>query len=129
MTLWILWIFLISRLGLIKSQANIDGSLEEAVISLIWVSPRLEVEVEEMKVIGEQLRSKYGVDFYKSAIGDKMEKVNKVLIRKMGVQAPAKGLVELYIVEISKSYNVPFTPDPAVIEALRPPPFNPNSKN
>lgn len=36
-------------------------------------------------------------------------------MHKLGVQAPPKILIERYMVEIAKSYNVPFEPDPAVM--------------
>ena len=34
---------------------------------------------------------------------------------KLGVQAPPRGLIEKYLEEIAKTYNVPFVPDPDVI--------------
>ena len=38
-------------------------------------------------------------------------------MHKLGVEAPPKKLVEMYMEEIAKSYNIPFTPDPAVMIA------------
>ena len=37
-------------------------------------------------------------------------------MHKLSVQAPPKALVERYMVEIAKSYNVPFEPDPSVMQ-------------
>jgi vacuolar protein sorting-associated protein IST1 len=34
---------------------------------------------------------------------------------KLGVQAPPKILIERYMIEIAKTYNVPFEPDPSVM--------------
>lgn len=36
-------------------------------------------------------------------------------MHKLSVQAPPKPLVERYMVEIAKTYNVPFEPDPSVM--------------
>lgn len=37
-------------------------------------------------------------------------------MHKLSVQAPPKALVERYMVEIAKTYNVPFEPDPTVMQ-------------
>ena len=34
---------------------------------------------------------------------------------KLGVQAPPKRLVENYLVEIARSHNVAYEPDPAIL--------------
>lgn len=36
-------------------------------------------------------------------------------MHRMNVSAPPKRLVENYMVEIAKTYNVPFEPDPLVM--------------
>ena len=40
-------------------------------------------------------------------------------MHKLSVAAPAKLLVENYMMEISKSYKVPFEPDPTVMMVSR----------
>jgi hypothetical protein len=40
--------------------------------------------------------------------------ITQVLV-KMGLHAPPKSLIENYMIEIAKAYNVPFTPDPAML--------------
>lgn len=42
-------------------------------------------------------------------------KVSSKVMNKMSVQAPARHLVERYLQEISKAYNVPFEPDQRVL--------------
>ena len=39
-------------------------------------------------------------------------------MHKLGVQAPPKALVERYMIEIAKTYNVPFDPDPSVMQEV-----------
>ena len=69
---------------------------------------------------------------------NKCEKVNQRLMLKMSEQAPGELLVEKYLVEITKSHNVPFKPDPSL--AVRdpdffyskmddPPNYDPNKQN
>ena len=52
---------------------------------------------------------------------NKNEKVNERLLQKMSEQAPGELLVEKYLVEIAKSHNVPFKPNPEL--AVRDPDF------
>jgi len=44
------------------------------------------------------------------------ETVNARLIVKLSPQPPPKTLVENYLIEIARSHNVAFEPDPSVIE-------------
>lgn len=52
---------------------------------------------------------------------NKCEKVNERLMVKLSEQAPGDLLVEKYLVEIAKSHNVSFKPDPEI--AVRDPNF------
>ncbi len=85
------------------------------------MTPRLESECAELKVIADELESKYGKDFAQLCRANKMNKVNERLMLKMSEQAPGELLVEKYLVEIAKSHNVKFTPNPEI--AVRDPYF------
>jgi vacuolar protein sorting-associated protein IST1 len=39
---------------------TLDEGLAEAISSLLWVAPRLQTDVAEMKVIADLLTAKYG---------------------------------------------------------------------
>ena len=41
--------------------------------------------------------------------------VNFQVLIKMGVAAPPKKLIEQYMIEIAKSFNIPFEPDPTAL--------------
>ena len=41
------------------------------------------------------------------------------LKHKISVKAPPKLLVERYLIEIAKSHNVPYEPDPSVLNVSR----------
>lgn len=45
---------------------------------------------------------------------DAVETISQKLKHKMSIQAPPKILVENYLIEIAKNYNVAYTPDPQV---------------
>lgn len=106
---------LLARFGLIQTQKELDPGLEESISSLIWAAPRLQTDVQEMKAISEQLTAKYGKEFGQACRTNALNNVSEKVMHKLGVQAPPKILVERYMIEIAKSYNVPFEPDPSVM--------------
>lgn len=106
---------LLARFGLIQQMKTLDEGLSEAISSLIWVAPRLQTDVAELKTIAEQLTQKYGKQYALACRDNAVGTVNEKLMHKMGVQAPPKMLVEQYLYEIAKSHNVPYEPDPEVM--------------
>ncbi|KAL4232772.1 Vacuolar protein sorting-associated protein ist1 [Mactra antiquata] len=106
---------LLARFGLIQTQKELDPGLEEAIASLIWASPRLQTDCGELKVIADQFTHKYGKEFGQACRTNALENVSEKVMHKLGVQAPPKILIERYMIEIARSYNVPFEPDPSVM--------------
>lgn len=106
---------ILARFGLIQTQKELDPGLEEAIASIIWASPRLQADVQELKLVTDQLTSKYGKEFAQACRTNELNNVNEKVMHKLGVQAPPKILVERYMMEIAKTYNVPFEPDPSVM--------------
>ncbi|XP_041453885.1 IST1 homolog isoform X2 [Lytechinus variegatus] len=103
---------LLARFGLINSMKTVDESLQESIASVIWVAPRLSQDVTELKVIAGQLRGKYGKEFFDICVADREDWVNSRLKHKMSVKAPAQTLVENYLIEIARSHNIPYVPNP-----------------
>ncbi|NXG79502.1 IST1 protein, partial [Baryphthengus martii] len=85
---------LLARFGLIQSMKELDSGLAEAVSTLIWAAPRLQSEVAELKIVTSLVFQ---------------------LMHKLSVEAPPKILVERYLIEIAKNYNVPYEPDSVVM--------------
>lgn len=106
---------LLARFGLIETQQYCDEGMIEAVTSLIWVAPRLQSDVQELRIVAEQLGLKYGKKFAHEASVNSNETANQRLILKLSPNPPPKSLVENYLVEIARSHNVAFRPDPAVL--------------
>lgn len=102
---------LLARMGLIQSMKELDDGLEEPIASIIWATPRLQGECQELKVISEQLGLKYGKEFLLSCQRNELNNVNEKLIHKLGVQAPPRMLVEKYLEEIAKSFSVSYIPE------------------
>ncbi|XP_055373369.1 IST1 homolog isoform X2 [Condylostylus longicornis] len=113
---------LLARFGLITQMKELDDGIAEAVSSLVWVCPRLQSDVSELKVISDIFINKYGKDFAehsRTATGN--HRVSEKLMSKLAIQAPPKLLVEKYLIEIANNYSVEYEPDPEVMkEDLRP---------
>ncbi|XP_028595648.2 IST1 homolog isoform X2 [Podarcis muralis] len=106
---------LLARFGLIQSMKELDSGLAEAVSTLIWAAPRLQAEVAELKMVADQLCAKYSKEYGKLCRSNQIGTVNDRLMHKLSVEAPPKILVERYLIEIAKNYNVPYEPDSVVM--------------
>ncbi|XP_076466842.1 IST1 homolog [Babylonia areolata] len=106
---------LLARFGLIQTQKELDPGLEEAIASLIWATPRLQADIMEFKPITEEFSAKYGKEFAQACRSNSLSNVSEKVLHKLSVQAPPKTLVEQYMVEIAKSYSVPFEPDASLM--------------
>merc|ERR1712076_116597 len=105
---------LLARFGLIQQMKNLDDGLAEAISSLIWVAPRLQADIAELKMVSDQLVSKYGKPYGLACRENAVGTVSEKLMHKMSVQAPPKLTVEKYLIEIAKYYNVDYMPAPQV---------------
>ena len=94
---------------------ELDPGLEEAIASLIWATPRLQADIMEFKPIADEFAAKYGKEFALACRSNELSNVSEKVMHKLSVQAPPKTLVERYMEEIAKSYNVPFVPDASVV--------------
>ncbi|KAH8020595.1 hypothetical protein HPB51_002544 [Rhipicephalus microplus] len=102
---------LLARFGLLQQMKTLDEGLSEAVSSLIWVAPRLQADVAELKAVADQLAIKYGKPYAQAARDNGLSTVSPKLMQKLSVQAPPRLLVEQYLIEIAKSHDVPYEPD------------------
>lgn len=107
---------LLARYGLIQQMKTLDEGLAEPISSLIWVAPRLQTDVAELKVISEQLTAKYGRPYTDACREEAVTSISEKLKHKMSVQSPPKILVEKYLIEIAKNYNIEYEPDPQVMK-------------
>ncbi|CAG8600112.1 1450_t:CDS:2 [Ambispora leptoticha] len=102
---------LLARFGMIEQMKQCDPGIQEAVYTLIYAAPRS--EIKELNMVRDQLISKYGKEFALTAIDNKDNCVNDRVVHKLKVLTPDRYLVNSYLEEIAKSYNVNWTPDPS----------------
>ncbi|XP_044751621.1 IST1 homolog isoform X1 [Coccinella septempunctata] len=107
---------LLARFGLVTNMKELDEGISEAVSSLIWVAPRLQSDCNELKVISDLLTAKYGINFADACRVESVETINDRLKHKLAIHSPPKLLVEKYMIEIAKSFNIPYEPDPQIME-------------
>ncbi|CAH1388501.1 unnamed protein product [Nezara viridula] len=106
---------LLSRFGLLQEIKGLDPSIAEAVSSLLWVAPRLATEVEELKIISDQLTLKFGKKYTEECRSSSVDAISEKLKHKLTIQAPPKILIEKYLIEIAKIFNISYEPDPQVM--------------
>ncbi|XP_018899847.1 IST1 homolog isoform X2 [Bemisia tabaci] len=106
---------LISRFGLFAEEKELQPSLAEAVSSILWVAPRMESDIPELKVISEQIGIKVGKKYVEACRLEMVDTISDKLKHKMGVQPPPKILVEKYLIEIAKNYDIHYEPDQQVM--------------
>lgn len=103
---------LLARYGMIVNMKELDPGLAEAVSSLIWAAPRM-LEVSELRVISKQLCAKYSKEYGVLCRTNQIGTIGSQLMNKLSTKPPPRILVEQYLIEIAKSYNVPYETDSA----------------
>ncbi|VDL98555.1 unnamed protein product [Schistocephalus solidus] len=88
----------ISRFGLFSSEKECDKGLTEAIATILWVSPRMQADVPELKVVREQLINKYGKEFVDACLSNAASVVNPKVMRNMNLHAPPCNICEMYLV-------------------------------
>ncbi|KAL1514166.1 hypothetical protein ABEB36_003470 [Hypothenemus hampei] len=107
---------LLARFGLIQNMKELDDGIAEAVSSIIWVAPRIQSDIQEIKVIADLLGAKYGQPYVDACRLESLETISPKLKHKLSIQSPPKLLVEKYVIEIAKVFDIPYEPDPQVME-------------
>ena len=71
---------LITRFGLIEQVKTLDDGLAEAVSSLLWVAPRLQTDISELKVVSDLLTQKYGKQYAQAARDNQLPTISEKLV-------------------------------------------------
>ncbi|KAK9766496.1 Vacuolar protein sorting-associated protein ist1 [Basidiobolus ranarum] len=101
---------LLSRFGYIEQINQCDPAIIEAVHTIIYAGMRIS-EVKEFLAIRDQFAAKYGREFVVSALDNRDNTVNPRIIHKLQVHTPEPFLVNQYLSDIAKAYNVNWKPD------------------
>jgi len=106
----------LARVGLIQMSNSIDIGLQEPINSIIWVQPRITDDCVELKTVVDELMKKYGKEHIQQCRQGMLDKhISTKLQDKLNQHSPKKSLVENYLIEIARNYNVDFTPDQAAL--------------
>ncbi|RNA37009.1 IST1 -like protein [Brachionus plicatilis] len=106
---------LLARFGLIEKMKELDPGLDEAIGTLVWASPRISNDIQEFKLIGDAFSQKYGKKYADACKADTLNNVNEKVKKRLGLEPPSKLLVEQYLIEIAKNFNMPYEPDQSVM--------------
>ncbi|GAA5797863.1 hypothetical protein HPULCUR_003259 [Helicostylum pulchrum] len=96
---------LLARFGLLETYKICEESIAEAVNTIIWAAPRVG-EAKELGLVRDQLASKFGKEFMMQALENEDERVNPRIVMKLQVNAPDPFLVERYLEEIARAYDI-----------------------
>ncbi|KAJ1917293.1 Vacuolar protein sorting-associated protein ist1, partial [Tieghemiomyces parasiticus] len=99
---------LLARLGLLDQMKQCDPTLVEAIHSLLYATPR--VEVQELAVVRDQFAMKFGKEFVLKGAENTDNTVNPRLLLKLSWEVPAPFLVDAYLQEIARSCRVDWKP-------------------
>ncbi|KAJ6623080.1 DUF292-domain-containing protein [Mycena sp. CBHHK59/15] len=103
---------LLARFGLLDQNAREpDPGIAEGVCSIIHAAPR--TELKELHVLRDILMHKYGREFSMGVMENRDGCVSDRVVRKLGNATPSSELVDAYLNEIAKAYNVEWAPHPA----------------
>lgn len=90
------------------SRGEVDPGLREAVCSIIYCCHQ--TELKELVQLGDMLKVRYGREFAQ----DVMANVNQAfvpekIVKRCSIDPPPSELVDLYLGEIARAYEVPFS--------------------
>lgn len=101
---------LLARVLLILDlQRNVaDGGLCEAILSIIYCGGHS--EIKELATLGDLLKMRYGMEFAKRVLENQdFEYVPEKIVKRCDVSPPSETLVDMYLVEIARTYEVPYS--------------------
>lgn len=101
---------LLARISIIldTSRTGVDPSLKEAILSIIYASPH--TELKELSGIKDIFLYKYGHEFGRAVLDNEDESyVPSKIVKRCQVDPPPETLVDLYLCEIAKAYEAPYS--------------------
>lgn len=92
--------------SLISFSRDPEPSLVEPVAAVIHCAPR--VELRELHILRDMLAARYSREWVQAAIDNKDDIVGSRVSSRLKIFTPGPELVDLYIAEICKAYDVAF---------------------
>ncbi|EEA26435.1 Vacuolar protein sorting-associated protein ist1 [Talaromyces marneffei ATCC 18224] len=90
-----------------EANSYINAGLDEAAVAIFYSCPRFPREVKELTTLRLLLMERWGKEFATLAQDNNVAiKIPERLVKKLRVKPPSTELVESYLREIAKAYNV-----------------------
>jgi len=100
---------LIARFGLLdQNTRDPDPGVSEGVYAIIYAAPR--TELKELHVLRDILMHKYGRDLSAAVMENRDGIVTERVARKLTIATPSTELIDAYLSEIGRAYNVHWVP-------------------
>lgn len=98
---------LLARFGILDQPVREpDPAVVEGVNSVIYAAPR--TELRELHILRDLLMHKYGREYSAGVMENRDNCVTDRVVRKLVVETPSAELVDAYLTEIAKAYNVKY---------------------
>jgi vacuolar protein sorting-associated protein IST1 len=100
---------LLARIGMITdpNKVTCDANIIDAVQSIIYSAQY--TELKEMVQLKELFIYKYGIEFGKVSVDNSDNHVPEKIVKRCEIEVPSENLVNLYLCEISKAYEAPYS--------------------
>lgn len=103
-----------------------EGGLKEAILSIIYCCSY--TEITELTTLGDLLKIRYGAEYAHRVLENTdFEYVPEKITKRCDVMPPAEELVDMYLIEIARTYEVPYSGLP--VETLDVDTSNPDEDN
>lgn len=107
---------LLARFGILDQPVREpDPAVVEGVNSVIYAAPR--TELRELHILRDLLMHKYGREYSAGVMENRDTCVTDRVVRKLVVETPSAELVDAYLTEIAKAYNVKYVSEFSTSEA------------
>ena len=98
---------LLARFGILDQPVREpDPAVVEGVNSVIYAAPR--TELRELHILRDLLMHKYGREYSAGVMENRDNCVTDRVVRKLVAETPSAELVDAYLTEIAKAYNVKY---------------------
>lgn len=89
-------------------RTTVDSGLKEAVLLIIYASHH--TELSELSNLSDMMRIKYGHEFVVQVMANEnKEYVPEKIVKRCDINPPSPELVDLYLTEIARAYEVPYS--------------------
>ena len=110
---------LLARLNVVIQESELKPEVAEAVCALLYAGYLMGNDVPELHVLFVLFTAKYGKPYSDEVVLNKEKYLSHRLVRMLtSTQVPDASVVELYLTEIAKAYNVEWAPKPRIGGAI-----------